>query len=91
MDFLGSGIPAQTTDEILADFIRYAHIFSENVFSENGYVGAQFVSSNYTIGAEDFVQIGLELIGLTGFKSNGIGLVAEYETLDNKRNPTTGN
>lgn len=60
------------------------------MLSGDWYLGGQVVSSNYTIGADDFFDPILDLIGLTGFDSTGIGVVAEYDTLDNARNPTSG-
>ena len=84
-DFLGSGIPAQTTDQLEAIFARYSQ-----VVSGDWYAGVQIVSSNYTIGADDWLEGFLKLIGLTGFDSTGLGLVAEYDTRDNIRNPTEG-
>lgn len=84
-DFLGSGIPAQTTDNLDAVFARYYH-----VVSGDWYAGFQLVSSNYAIGAEGFLEDFLEFIGLTGFDSTGVGLAVEYDTRDNQRNPSTG-
>ncbi|MCP4331643.1 MAG: hypothetical protein GY785_03215 [Gammaproteobacteria bacterium] len=84
-DFLGSGIPAQTTDNLDAEFARYYH-----VVSGDWYAGFQLVSSNYVIGAEGFFEDFLEFIGLTGFDSTGLGLAVEYDTRDNQRNPSTG-
>jgi len=84
-DFLGSGIPAQTTDNLHAYVARYQHLVAGD-----WYLGGQVISTNYTIGADDFFDPILELIGLTGFESTGIGLVTEYDTRDNLRNPTSG-
>lgn len=84
-DFLGSGIPAQTTDDLRAAFIRYSY-----QIRSNWYAGIQFISTNYVIGAEGLAGDILEQIGLTGFDSNGIGLVAEYDDRDNVRNPSSG-
>ena len=84
-DFLGSGISAQTTDNLKAQFIRYSHSVGNH-----WYLGAQFVSSNYAIGANGDLSDWLALISLTGFDSAGLGLVAEYDTRDNLRNPKTG-
>jgi outer membrane protein assembly factor BamA len=84
-DFLGSGIPAQTTDQLEAIFARYSH-----VVSGDWYAGFQLVSTNYAIGAEGFLDPFLDLIGLTGFDSVGAGLVGEYDSRDNVRNPTEG-
>jgi len=84
-DFLGSGLPAQTTDTLKTSFLRYSHSVAEN-----WYLGVQMVKSNYAIGADDFTQDWLDLIGLTGFSSTGIGLIGEYDSRDNIRNPTSG-
>lgn len=84
-DFLGSGISAQTTDDLRAFFTRYSHRIEGD-----WYAGIQFVSTNYAIGAEGLFADFLQLVGLTGFDSNGLGLVAEYDNRDNVRNPTSG-
>ena len=84
-DFLGSGIPAQTTDDLEAYVARYLH-----QLEGDWYLGGQVISTNYTIGADDFFDEILDFIGLTGFDSTGIGLVAEYDTRDNLRNPMAG-
>ena len=64
---------------------RYLH-----AVTGDWYLGGQIISTNYTIGADDFFDPILELIGLTGFDSTGIGLVTEYDTRDNLRNPSAG-
>jgi outer membrane protein assembly factor BamA len=84
-DFLGSGIPAQTTDQLNAEFLRYYR-----GITDNWYLGAQAVSSNYVIGADDLLGEILDRIGLTGFDSVGAGLVAEYDSRDKIRNPGDG-
>jgi len=84
-DFLGSGISAQTTDNIRVFFSRYSFLVKNN-----WYVGAQFMMTNYAIGADGMFLDFLQLIGLTGFDSNGLGLVVEYDTRDNVRNATSG-
>ena len=84
-DFLGSGIDAQTTDNLQVFFTRYSYRIKGD-----WYAGIQFISTNYAIGADGFFADFLQLIGLTGFDSNGLGLVAEYDSRDNVRNPTSG-
>lgn len=84
-DFLGSGIDAQTTDNLHVIFTRYSHRIKGD-----WYAGVQFISTNYAIGADGLFDDFLQLIGLTGFDSNGLGLVAEYDSRDNVRNPTSG-
>jgi len=85
-DFLGTGVSAKTEDNIESLFLRYLHRVTGG-----WYVGGQFISSNYVIGADGFFDFILEQVGLTGFDSNGLGLVAEFESRDNLRNPHTGN
>jgi hypothetical protein len=84
-DFLGSGIPVQTTDDLDAEFARYYHLVTGD-----WYAGVQLVSTNYTIGADGMLDFVLDFISLTGFDSTGLGLVAEYDTRDNARNPSKG-
>ena len=84
-DFLGSGVSAQTTDDLQVFFTRYSYRIKGD-----WYAGIQFISTNYVIGADGLFADFLQLIGLTGFDSNGLGLVAEYDSRDNVRNPTSG-
>jgi len=69
-DFLGSGLNVQTTDDVTMYALRYAY----RIYGR-WYLGPQFVSTNYAISGDNLLsgQV-LEHIGLTGFKSNGIGL-----------------
>lgn len=85
-DFLGSGYPVNTTDNIHAIFVRYLYRVTEDWF-----LGPQVLSTNYAISGNDwFSQEILARIGLTGFDSNGIGLVAQRDTRDNQNSPSTG-
>ncbi len=84
-DFLGSGISAQTTDQFQGEFLRYTY-----QIVDSWYLGGQFISSNYTIGASNILENDFDQIGIIGFDSNGVGLVVEYDTRDNSRNATTG-
>jgi hypothetical protein len=73
----------------------YLHRFdadsTPSMFVAGGwYLGGQVISTNCTIGADGLFDPILELIGLTGFESTGIGLVTEYDTRDNLRNPSAG-
>ena len=85
-DFLGIGLPARTTDDLGAYFLRYSY-----QIRPNWYLGGQAISSNYAIGADGLMGSFLELIGLTGFDSVGVGAVAEYDTRDRQRDPSSGN
>lgn len=84
-DFLGSGLPAQTTDNVKAFATRYTHAVGAEWF-----VGVQFLSTNYVIEAEGLVEQHLDSIGLTGVESAGAGLVIGYDSRNNQRNATDG-
>lgn len=86
-DFLGEGIPVNTTDDFHATFVRYSYKFFEDI-----YIGGQFVSANYSIAGNDpFSSSVLDYLGLSGFESNGLGLTAEYDSRDNMNSPSKGN
>ena len=84
-DFLGTGMSAKTEDEMESLFFRYMHRVRGH-----WYAGGQFISSDYVIGADGIFDSILEQIGLTGFNSNGLGLVGEFDSRDNRRNPHDG-
>jgi hypothetical protein len=84
-DFLGTGISARTEDNIESLFLRYLHRLSGD-----WYLGGQFIMSDYVVGADGIFDKILEQIGLTGFKSNGIGIVLDYDSRDQVRNPQRG-
>jgi hypothetical protein len=85
-DYLGSGLNVKTTDDISLLALRYAY-----GFYGRWYFGPQFVSTNYAI-IGDNAQSGaiLEYVGLTGFRSNGLGLYTQYDSRDNQYSPLTG-
>ena len=84
-DFLGSGLPAQTTDKVHMVGGRYSYRVGPHWF-----LGIQAMASNYVIEAEGAVEQALETIGLTGVDSVGLGLAAELDSRDHKRNPKSG-
>ena len=85
-DFLGAGIDARTTDDIGISFIRYLKRVHTDWF-----VGAQLIAMDYEISARDqFTQDLLESIGLTGFYSNGLGVVVERDSRDSQNSPQSG-
>ena len=84
-DFLGTGLETETQDNMNGIFARYMYRL------EGGwYLGVQGISADYVIGAEGFTEIFLNQIGLTGVRSNGLGLAAEYDSRDIVWNPTRG-
>lgn len=85
-DYLGTGYAFETTDTIYALFARYLYRLKAGWF-----LGPQVVSTNYAITGDDpLSNLFLEHIGLTGFSSNGIGLVGERDTRDNQNSPASG-
>ncbi len=85
-DYLGTGLPVNTTDNLHALFLRYSYQFFKDIF-----IGGQFVSTNYSIIGNDlFSNEVLNFIGLDGFESNGLGLTAEYDSRDNINSPSKG-
>lgn len=85
-DFLGSGLPVQTTDDLRFGAVRYLRRTGGGWF-----VGAQALATNYTISGQDaLTDKVLDLLGLTGFDSNGIGVMVQFDSRDNQESPSTG-
>ena len=85
-DFLGSGLPVSTTDDIGIAVFRYFHLYKNN-----WYLGFQLVSTDYAILADDALSGEIiDLIGLNGHKSNGLGLAVNHDTRDNQNSPASG-
>lgn len=77
--FLGSWETVKTTDDVDVFALRYAY----NIY-RRWYLGAQAISTNYAIIGDDaFSGMVLEYVGLTGFRSNGLGLYTQYDSRDN--------
>lgn len=84
-DFLGTGANVITEDNLDLQFLRYSYRVAPN-----WYLGGQAISSNYAIGADGIAGKVLDMVGLTGFDSTGIGVIVEYDSRDNVRNATRG-
>ena len=85
-DFLGTGLPVQTKDDLTAYALRYV----TRVYGQ-WYVGPQAISTNYIISGSDALSGEIiESIGLTGFDSNGLGLLVQYDARDNQYSPSAG-
>jgi len=85
-DYLGSGFNVKTTDDISILALRYAY-----GFYGRWYLGSQFISTNYAITGDDaFSGAILDYVGLTGFRSNGLGLYTQYDSRDNQYSPLSG-
>jgi hypothetical protein len=85
-DFLGTGKPLKTTDDLRVLAGRYLYRVHGDWFA-----GAQIVSTNYLIiGDTPLDQQSLNILGLTGFRSTGAGLIAMRDTRDYENMPTKG-
>lgn len=85
-DYLGTGYEVKTKDNIYAAFARYTYRIKNDWF-----IGPQLLSTDYAVSGSDwFSQDFLNGIGLTGFNSNGLGLVIERDTRDNQFSPSSG-
>ena len=85
-DFLNSGYPVQSQDDLHGVFVRYLYRFYPHWFA-----GGQAVDTNYAIVADNATsgEI-LDQAGLTGFDSIGVGLVVNYDSRDNVNTPSSG-
>jgi hypothetical protein len=85
-DYLGTGQPLKTNDNLKAIAGRYLYRAKDDWF-----VGAQGNAANYQVLGEstedDFV---LETLGVRGFKSAALGAVVMHDSRDNEDMPTRG-
>jgi len=85
-DFLGTGKPLKTEDNLQALVGRYLYRTKSDWF-----VGAQALLTNYQmIGQTALDDQVLNVLGLTGFRSGGIGLVVQHDSRDNEYSPAKG-
>ncbi len=85
-DFLGTGKPLKTEDNLHALVGRYLYRVQANWFA-----GLQALNTNYQIiGQNALDDQTLQALGLTGFQAGGIGLVAQHDSRDNEFGPTRG-
>jgi hypothetical protein len=85
-DYLGTGVPLKTNDELHALVGRYLYRVSGDLF-----LGAQGSYSNYQVlGNSSFDDQVLDILGLQGFKSGGIGPSIYFDSRDSENTPTKG-
>jgi hypothetical protein len=85
-DYLGSGQPLKTNDDLRAGAVRYLYRAKAAWFA-----GAQAVAANYQVfGDSTNDDLVLETLGLTGFRSVAIGAVALHDSRDNDDMPARG-
>jgi hypothetical protein len=85
-DYLGTGQPLKTNDDLRAVALRY-------LFRATGYwfVGAQFNAANYQVlGATPEDDLVLETLGIRGFSSAALGAVVMHDSRDSEDMPTRG-
>ena len=85
-DFLGTGLPLKTEDDLWAVVGRYLYRFHGSWFA-----GAQGSFTNYAIlGEAALDQQVLTVLGLTGFQAGGLGGVLYRDSRDDENMPLRG-
>lgn len=85
-DYLGTGQPLKTEDDLRAVVARY-------LFRTKGdwFIGAQGSAANYQVlGASPEDDLVLETLGVRGFKSAALGAVVMHDSRDSEDMPTGG-
>ena len=85
-DYLGTGQPLKTEDDLKAVVARY-------LFRAKGdwFIGAQGTAANYQVlGATPEDDLALETLGVRGFESAALGAVLMHDSRDSEDMPTTG-
>jgi len=85
-DYLGTGQPLKTNDDLKALAGRYLYRVAGNWF-----IGAQGNVANYQVLGESAQDdLVLETLGIRGYESAALGAVAMYDSRDNPDMPTGG-
>src|SRR4051812_38220176 len=85
-DYLGTGQPLKTDDDLKAVGGRYLFRALGNWF-----IGGQGSAANYQVlGATAEDDLVLETLGVRGFESAGVGVTLMHDSRDNEDMPTTG-
>jgi hypothetical protein len=85
-DYLGTGQPLKTDDDLKALAGRYLFRAKDDWF-----IGAQGSVANYQVfGATAEDDLTLETLGVRGFESAGVGVTLMHDSRDNEDMPTTG-
>ena len=85
-DYLGTGQPLKTDDDLKAFVARY-------LFRAKGdwFIGAQGSAANYQVlGATPEDDLALETLGVRGFESAALGAVLMHDSRDNEDMPVKG-
>jgi len=85
-DYLGTGQPLKTNDDLKAAAGRYLYRAKGDWF-----LGAQGIATNYQIfGESPEDDLALETLGLKGFESVALGAVVMHDSRDNEDMPARG-
>jgi hypothetical protein len=85
-DYLGTGQPLKTEDDLKALATRYLYRAAGDWF-----IGAQGTATNYQVlGATTEDDLALETVGVRGFDSAALGAVLMHDSRDNDDMPITG-
>ncbi|MEL0192297.1 MAG: hypothetical protein VW865_08435 [Halieaceae bacterium] len=85
-DFLGSGVNVKTVDNFDALFLRYVRRIGDSPW----FIGGLVLNSNYQIDFPPRNSAIADQIGYLGFDATGAGIVFNFDTRDDVRNPTRG-
>ena len=85
-DYLGTGMPLKTEDNLYAFATRYLY----RVYG-NWFVGPQAVFTNYEIVGDSWLDTQtLDILGVTGFRAGGLGVSVYYDSKDRTFSPNRG-
>jgi hypothetical protein len=85
-DYLGTGQPLKTNDDLMSAAGRYLYRAVGNWF-----IGAQGVATNYQVfGESDKDDLVLETLGLQGYQSVALGANVMHDSRDNEDMPVRG-
>jgi hypothetical protein len=85
-DYLGTGVPLHSDSDLSMVIARYLYRVKDNWF-----LGGQFINANFSMSGQDpFDQQILDVLGMKGFTSGGVGLVAYHDSRDIEASPTRG-
>jgi hypothetical protein len=85
-DYLGTGQPLKTSDDLKAFVARYLFRAKGNWF-----IGGQGTAANYQVlGATPEDDLVLETLGVRGFESAALGVTLMHDSRDNEDMATTG-
>jgi hypothetical protein len=85
-DYLGTGMPLKSNDHLRAFALRYLYRVVDDWF-----IGGQLLDTNYLVTGQDASdQQVLDILGIKGFESGGLGVLAYHDSRDSESSPTQG-